>query len=197
MPKSLPFEGSIIALDIAKSTGVAEGRPGENPVLSTLKFEREFDNAPDIFGRGVRWMTQRFKAAPLPALVVVESIVPQYDKTIQSGLWGVFTGMARALEIPVLVAPIQTWRTQILGQGDLPGPMAKERAIELCYLLQWAKRGDKGFTHDAAEAACQWLWACQRVAPQIAQSAPFFMRVSIPKKKRPPGVAVFKQRGRR
>jgi hypothetical protein len=162
--------GTIIALDVAIRTGVAEGVPGNAPNIFSVNFGASGGSQPDIFAASVKWATRTFETTP-PGLLVIEGVVPQYNKTIQSGLCGIFIGFARANNVPVREAPVQTWRSFVLGNGRLPKREAKTRAIAACTQLGWPVKND-----DEAEAACIWLWACAQVAPKLAPRIPFFMR---------------------
>ena len=97
------------------------GEPGATPRLLTVSFQRL--DTYQIFARAMVWMGRLVReeaAAGRPiGLVVIEGLVPQYDKTLQCGLWAIFTGIAAVKEIPVIVAPIQTWRAFVLGSGKL------------------------------------------------------------------------------
>lgn len=166
------MEGSILAIDAAKRTGFAFGKPGAIPSLGFIDFGRPHDDAPDIFGRAVKWMARNC-AENQPALVVLENVVPQYDKTLQSGLWGVLAGIAAAKGIKVEVVAVQTWRAFVLGDGKLPKVKAKARAVSVVHQLGWA---EADVDHNAAEAGCQWLWACSRVAPRLLPQIPLFLR---------------------
>jgi len=110
-----------VALDAATRTGVCLGEPGATPRLLTVSFQRL--DTYQIFARAMVWMGRLVReeaAAGRPiGLVVIEGLVPQYDKTLQCGLWAIFTGIAAVKEIPVIVAPIQTWRAFVLGSGKL------------------------------------------------------------------------------
>jgi len=162
----------IMALDAALRTGVAIGEAGHAPVLDYVDFNRPHDQHPDIFGRAIKWMA-RTCVERTPALLVIEGVVPQYDKTIQSGLFAIFTGIAAAKSIEVMVAPIQTWRAFVLGDGKLPKAKAKQRAVSVVHQLGWAAAD---VDHNAAEAGCQWLWGCSQVEPKSVPRIPLFMR---------------------
>jgi len=170
--------GAILALDAATRTGVCEGAPGETPVLETVNFGKGGPEAPDLFGRAIVWITRRINDAasaerPI-CLIVIEGLVPQYDKTIQCGLWACLTGVAAVKQIPVIEAPIRTWRAFVLGSGKLNKLTAKARAINLTTQLGWDPK-----THDAAEAGCIWLWGCSQVAPKLTHRfEPLFLRRS-------------------
>jgi hypothetical protein len=167
--------GAILALDAATRTGVAQGAPGETPVLDTVSFKRELDDDFDIWARAQVWLIRRLNAAveadrPIE-LLVLEGLVPQYDKTIQCGIYACFGAVARNKRIPIMWAMPQTWRAVILGDGKLKTAVAKTRAVSVAAQLGWNPQG-----HDEAEAACLWLWACTKVAPRQVQRFPLFMR---------------------
>jgi len=85
-----------VALDAATRTGVCLGEPGATPRLLTVSFQRL--DTYQIFARAMVWMGRLVReeaAAGRPiGLVVIEGLVPQYDKTLQCGLWAIFTGIA-------------------------------------------------------------------------------------------------------
>ena len=178
--------GVILALDSATRTGAAWGEPGGTPKLETVNFGKPLigplrdvapkgDNEGDMFGRALVWITRKIDPAYEfgvdVKLIVIEGLVPQYDKTIQCGLWAVFCGVAATKNIPVVVAPIQTWRAFVLGDGRIKKEAAKTRAVQTVTHLGW-----EADSHDAAEAGCIWLWACSQVAPRLAPRIPLFMR---------------------
>jgi hypothetical protein len=162
---------AILALDIATRMGVAEGVLGAAvPSLYSIDFSRPKGEVEEIFGAATRWARKTFETLS-PKLVAIEGLVPKYDKTIQCGLWAIVRGVAAVNGIPVTVAPIQTWRAFVLGNGKLPKREAKTRAIAVCTQLGWRVRND-----DEAEAACIWIWACYQVEPRRAPKIPLFMR---------------------
>ncbi len=70
-----------------------------------------------------------------------------------------------------MTAHIGTWRSFVLGDGRLKKELAKTRAVQTVTRLGWDVD-----SHDAAEAACIWLWCCAQVAPDRAQRAePLFL----------------------
>jgi hypothetical protein len=161
---------SILALDSAKVTGVCEGIPGAKPLLETVNFARPHDDEFDIWARAQTWFIRRILASR-PGLILLEGLVPQFDKTLQCGIFSSFGGIARAKQIPILVAPVQTWRAAILGDGKLKKEVAKARALSICGSLGWSAPD-----HNAAEAAMQWLYACSKVEPKSVPRIPLFMR---------------------
>jgi hypothetical protein len=162
--------GVILALDAATRTGVCEGIPGDTPRLEAVNF--------GTTGKGDEFdlwaAAQRFAARRLDApvrLLILEGLVPQYDKTLQCGIYGIIGAVARIRNIPILTVMPQSWRATVLGDGKLNRAKAKARALWLCGQLGW-----KPQTDDDAEAACIWLWGCMQVAPRFAPQLPLFMR---------------------
>jgi hypothetical protein len=163
--------GPILSLDQAIKTGVCFGEPGATPELETVNFGgRDHDDEFDIWARAQIWLIRRI-ADCRPALITLEGLVPKWDKTIQCGIYSVFGGIARNKSIPIMVTSVQAWRLHVLGDGKLKKEIAKARAVALCGQLGWAPDG-----HDEAEAACQWLYACSRVAPRLVPRIPLFLR---------------------
>ncbi len=185
MPAVFYEGGEILALDSATHTGVCQGEPGcEEPVLEVVDFGRELDDPFDVWSRAQLWLIRRLIAAqshgrPIK-LVVIEGLVPQYtpvrsgpdadaatgNKVLQIGIYAMFGAVARNKGIPVMRAPISTWRAFCLGNGRMKGQLAKKLSVEKVKQLGW--KLPKPPNHDAAEAAMQWLWACSQVDPRRA-----------------------------
>ena len=167
-------DGVILALDPASTTGYAVGATNVNtPFLGSVKLRHdETDENADIFGRAFFWISELI-AINAPALVAIEPPVPPGNMwgstnfrttAISLGLNGIYLGCANAKHIPVLTAPIFTWRKHFLGAGNakLPREEAKRAAVKQCRLLGWCAPDD-----DAAEAGGIWSWACGEAAIEI------------------------------
>jgi hypothetical protein len=183
--------GSILALDSASVTGVAIGEPGSDPFLEAVTFGgRDFDTDYDVWARAQVWLIRliaaRLEAGNPIGMLVIEQMVPQFtprredgapaqgtgDKSLQIGIFACLTAVAVNKSIPILVAPIRTWRAYCFGSGNMKKKMAKSMALETCSRLGWDVPD-----HNAAEAAMQWLWACSKVAPKSApRLEPLFLR---------------------
>ena len=167
--KPIPANGYVLALDPATKTGYAIGRPKEKPMLATVDLGDEFATHDDIFRRAHYWLAGVLKAQR-PDLFVIEDVVPpsaiqgrttHSGSVISVGLSGIFIGMAGAHGIPVLRAPISTWRKCFLGHGNLPREKAKLAAMRQCRTLGWPYKDD-----NAAEAGGIWFWGCGQIMPQ-------------------------------
>jgi hypothetical protein len=171
--------GTILALDVAKRTGVADGVPGTDPTLSFIDFGgREFDDQADAFSRVVVWLARRLRDDP-PAAIALERPVPIHDSSLQAGMRGIILGIARSKNVRVIEAGIGEWRKYFLGVGNMKGPIAKRECVRLCTRLGWhVPRLSSGgpFDHNAAEAGGLWLWACAQLAPtQTCRHEPLFV----------------------
>ncbi|MDZ5448909.1 hypothetical protein [Labrys sp. ZIDIC5] len=167
----MAFDGDIIALDVSSSrTGIARGRPGQIPVLTSQEFtglgQGVTADHTMAFGQCLRWCAAEF--AIKPALVVLEApLVRSGDKDGQNrailllGLTAVVRSAANSRSIRCELAHVGTWRKYMLGNGNLPGADAKRRAMAICKQI-----GMPAKNHDEAEACGVWLWACGKFAKQ-------------------------------
>jgi len=158
--------GIVLAIDPATRTGVASGRPGTTPLLTTIDLAREFDDYEDIFGRAITWFSGKLDDGP-PELVIIEGLVPaknHANAVTAIGLHAIFAGLARARKVPVRFAPVSSWRKYFLGVGKMEGARAKAECVRLCRQLGWDPPD-----HNAAEAAGIWLFGCSLLAPAVTQ----------------------------
>jgi hypothetical protein len=81
------------------------------------------------------------------------------------GLFGIFCGIVRCKSIPLLPAPVATWRKHFLGRGRLASDVAKAQAMKRCKQLGWTAAD-----HNGAEAAGIWSWACAQQATLFARA---------------------------
>lgn len=173
--------GDVLALDLASKTGVAEGRLGEIPRLTTIDFRGD-DGLPGLYGRATLWMAQKVRDNR-PDLVVIEKPVPpssakgytNHDTTmITIGMFGIVCGIISCKSIRLEVAPISTWRKHFIGKGNHPGIIAKQLALQRCQLLGW-----KASDHNSAEAGGIWDWACATYMGQIPKMLHLFGERSL------------------
>ncbi len=173
---------TILAIDPATRTGLAEGAPGSVPRLTIKNFRGDPTDAPeDIFQRVTFFFASRLRDEPLPTHVFIEAPVPpsgivgatNHNTTlITIGIYAIVVGIVRCKHIPIHRAPIGSWRKYFLGKGNLSGAEAKRRAAEVCRLLAWDAPD-----HNAAEAAGIWAWGCAQIAPELApRIEPLFVR---------------------
>lgn len=80
-------------------------------------------------------------------------VTPNASQTILWKIEGAIRGIAALCECPTLAVPPKTWRATILGDGSLPGEVAKTRAKQICMQL-----GIPIKSVDEAEACCVGLY---------------------------------------
>jgi hypothetical protein len=161
----------IIGIDPATNTGVCAGKVGKTPVLSAHRWRvAKRDPLEDLLGRALFFMADLLRTNT-PDVVAIEPPIrvsggdTSYDTMVLThSLYAVFAGCVRARGIQLLRADVRTWRRYFLGAGNLKGEVAKRESVRLCGHLGW-----EAPTHDAAEAAGIWLWACSIVSPKTAQ----------------------------
>lgn len=158
-------DGVILAIDPSgRGTGIAEGKPGDKPILETAIFANDdMDGPTEIFGRAAAYFTRRLTLTSAHVLAIETPLVV-HNALIVVGIYGIIVGLARAHGMFVMPVTINTWRKFALGSGRLDGQTAKREAMKLCKQLKW-----QAVDHNSAEAACIFLWASSQRAPKIAQ----------------------------
>lgn len=162
----------ILALDLATKTGVADGRPGEIPILSTVSFGGRDDDHLDVCAHALKWIALRL-ADDRPDVVYIEAPMPvgaamRGNSSASSivrlnTLYGIFGAAAMLKAIRVQPLDVQDVRKAFLGNGRLKSDEAKRRAHRMARLIGWAPR-----TLDEADAAALWWLASWREAPTLA-----------------------------
>ena len=173
----------LLSLDIATSTGVAEGRVGEAPRFETLRFGKDEDEHEEAFTRALAWIAQRLNSDPRPDAVFVEApmnpgvFVGKYnpakgkvemttnpETTIRlMGLWAIIAAAVRLKGIRYERIDVRTARKDFLGNGGLKRDEAKRRAFEMCKLIGWSPT-----TRDEGDAGCIHYYGSALLAPRLA-----------------------------
>jgi hypothetical protein len=158
------IDGDIIALDIAKQAGIAIGRPGQRPTLSTRRLAKwEGATLDEAYGAALDWCVELL--AFKPSLIVIEAPLPGHagrrteDVALAFGLQAIVRGAARNRGVRVELGNIGVWRKFVLGHGNLPSAEAKSRTLATCRRLGWSPAN-----LDEADAAGLWIWACAEFA---------------------------------
>lgn len=166
----MEFTGTILALDVASTMGLCEGRPGETPCFDVIRLARPDDDPQDVFARAIKWAADRMYAAKPDRLYIeapTQSLVMGGRTNARTililyGLYATIAGVARAKGVMVREGKVQTIRKHFIGHGNLKGPEAKRKVAETCRMLGWAPPNN-----DAADAGALWHWACSQVAPKL------------------------------
>ena len=160
----LYFGGPIMALDTASQSGIALGRPGDAPVLKTVRFRDSEDTIEHTWGRVTKWAVRELKEAK-PECIFVEThppIIKSYDANlIQIGIWSIIVGIADARGIRCYRAPVNDIRAHFIGSRRYKRDIAKQRTMDVCLQL-----GFNPANFDESDAVAAWHYGCFRVAPE-------------------------------
>jgi hypothetical protein len=180
----------ILALDVATTTGIAEGEVGSIPSLWSEKFKtsKEDDHA-DVFGRCLKWMANRLderNGQRKPDAVYIEApltpgapgVKTNSDTTLRLiGMWGALAGAVKCKRgIVYREASVQQVRRVFIGHGtvDGGGQEAKRRVMAMCRLLNWSPNDD-----NAGDAAALWHYAGTRHAANYTAIITPMMQSSV------------------
>jgi hypothetical protein len=169
------FTGEILALDLsAKRTGVAEGRPGEQPRLYSAPFHAKDDDHRAVFGKALKWLGERMKVS-VPAVIAIEGRIntawghTNADTTLLlCGLWGLTAAASWNKGTAWRAPKVHEVRKHFIAHGGaLAGEIAKDLVGQRCRELGWSPPN-----HDSADAAAVWHWTLAQYRPDLAAPAP-------------------------
>lgn len=158
--------GSILGLDFSKkSTGIAFGRPGERPVLSTVSFAKwEGASLDEAASAIIRWLPELL-GTYRPDMVVLEAALPpaaSRDETsarLALGADFMIRGACHIRRVRFATVHRGTWTAFYLGKGNLKSAEAKARSLAVARGVGLEPRNA-----DEADAAGIWFWACAEFA---------------------------------
>lgn len=162
-----------MALDLASTTGVAEGRAGETPRLYSMRFVKPHDDHPAVFGRALGWLAEHIEDV-IPDVVFIEApmtpgapgIKTNPETTLRLiGLWGALSGECAYRGIMCRCVSVQTVRKGFIGAGRVEGggQEAKRRAFDMCRLLGWSPTD-----RDSSDAGALWWHGVTKVRPKLS-----------------------------
>lgn len=150
---------SVLSIDFSKSTGVAFGRRGEVPLLTTEKFGQWDKATIDEISRGVLQWIPGALALYKPDLVVIEAALPpskgrgMNDARIALGGDFLIKGQCSLAGVRCFEIHNKTWKAFILGNGNLPSADAKRRSMLIAAEFGLTPRND-----NESDAFCIWLY---------------------------------------
>ena len=175
----------IAAFDLATSTGVCWGTPGQTPQFETWDLRKAGEGRPQrlfLLMSHVRiFLLLRPTASVVyeaPQPMAVMSRVGATDQTIGllRGAVGVLEATCAEYGRPVEAIPVQDARGAVLGWRTSRKPKGKKKSDTKARVFR--EVGYHGLcpkTEDEADAAVLWLYACARINPRVAlQMTPLF-----------------------
>lgn len=152
--------GMYIGLDLAYNTGVAIGRPGERPALSTLNLRIRKQREGEVFYNSLCELRNTFEEFE-PVEVFVEAPIhgKKADKIATRefliGLRAIAYAAAFSSGSGVCQFQVSTIRKHFIGIGNLPRAEAKRAVMVRCKQLGWIADDD-----NQADAAAVWDYGC-------------------------------------
>lgn len=162
---------SILALDVATTTGWAFGRVGDRPLSGATTFGRKNGCEEDIWFDALKFINDRLIVLQ-PDMVAIEAPM-QGGKSSQASI-GLLLGLQAVIRTAVRarrpsiahLVHCQSARKFFIGHGNLPGKEAKQRVKDRCVAIGWLTVEDATF--DKADALCVWAFAAGLADPAYA-----------------------------
>ena len=172
------FEGRVLALDLATTTGWCFGAPGSIPRFGHLRFAPTGASRALIYRNFRRWLEEKWNVrGQQPDVIVYElPAVP----SIMAGKTNIDTiklliGLGEHLEewcrdkVELREARVADVRTHFIGR-NMKSAMAKQATFDQCRMLGWDVKN-----FDEADAAALWDYQICWLNPRIAaHSTPLF-----------------------
>lgn len=163
------MNGGILFLDIATTTGWAEGLPGDRPVSGKLRLAPEGSKPAAIFGGMLAFLGARLSAFRYRMIVYEAPMDPRHMKTnintarVLLGLPAVVEAVAHQTgHHAIREANVHDVRKHLLGGRPAKGDAKREVIASLRGL------GFDPADDNEADAIAGWLYAAAQVDPKAA-----------------------------
>jgi len=165
------FEGRVLALDLATTTGWAFGAPGSNPLCGHIRFAKPGSPRALVYRALRTWLEERWNVRDeQPDAIVYEAPMQamlMHGKTNIATL-RLLGGLTEHLEewaldrVPLYEATVSSVRIHFLGR-NYESKLAKRLTFERCKMLGWDVA-----TTDESDAAALWDFQCGWLNPRLA-----------------------------
>lgn len=171
LTKLTKFTGTILALDLATTTGFAWGKPGKPPHFGHIRFAKLGAERARIHRNFRDWMQTRWNVRDhQPELVVYESPA---SPMIMMGRTHISTiklliGLCEHLEefcfekFELREASVGQVRAHFIG-GNFKSAVAKQMTVDRCLQLGWMVTND-----NEADACALWDYQVACIRPDLA-----------------------------
>lgn len=174
----MTFTGTVLALDLATTTGFAVGEPGSAPKCGHIRFGKPGTSRAAIYRTYRHWLGDAWgQREAIPDLIVYESPavgMHMGGKTNVETL-KLLSGLAEHLEewcynvTELREASVSQVRSHFIGQ-NVKAAIAKPLVFERCVELGWSVS-----TTDESDAAALWDYQCCWLRPDLAaKTTPLF-----------------------
>ena len=155
----------LLFLDIATDMGVAEGDPGDAPLLWTVTLGRPGDSFQTRMARATGWAIDKVMKAP-PDICWLEAPVraggmtgatTAHTQAILQGYVAVIMGAFSYRRIPIEQVGVSKIRKFVIGKGNLKGDRAKAEVDRVC-----RAEGFRPRNLNESDAWAGWRWAAAK-----------------------------------
>jgi hypothetical protein len=170
------YHGTVMALDLATTTGFAWGRPRENPQFGHTRFALAGWERAKTYRAFRKWLDDTVHFKKVDLIVYESPAVP----SIMSGKTNIDTiklliGLAEHLEewahgfVELREASVSQVRTHFIGR-NFKAQIAKPMVFDKCHSFGWMCE-----TNDESDACALWDYQCAWLDPQHAvKNTPMF-----------------------
>lgn len=152
---------SILAVDFSRSnTGIAFGRTGEKPILSSKKFAAwEYASIGEIGASVLIWINDLTLVYKPDILIIEAALAPAASRDQMSARYALGADfMIKAAcclrKIRCEEVAVGTWRAWLFGNGRMGSAQAKALGMKMC-----RDQGLEPKNNDESDAGCVWFWA--------------------------------------
>jgi len=171
---------TILALDLASTTGWAVGEPGGDPSHGSIRFASPGASHEAVFAAALKWMSD-ICASRTPTLVVWEAPMPTSfsrgnsnvnTTSLLFGLPAVIGAVAYLRQIfDLRKADTKDVRNHFIGMNPKRAK-AKPMVMRQCRAMGWQVEDD-----NEADALATWHYMCSLIEPKLAmRPTPLFAR---------------------
>jgi hypothetical protein len=163
---------TILALDLATTTGWCVGTPGGKPVYGSTRLGSPGATSGEVFAGFLAWLVDMIRVHD-PRVVVYEAPLPpshMRGKTNVNtarrlmGLPAIAEAVAYRMRVPVILeATVSDVRQHFIGKRTLPGAEGKLAVKLRCQMLGYSPPDD-----NASDALALWDYTCALRNPKIA-----------------------------
>ena len=172
------FEGRVLALDLATTTGFAFGAPGSIPQCGHIRFASLGSSRAKVYRHFRSWLEQRWNVRNhQPDLIVFESPMQGMMLAGRTNIESLkmLGGLAEHLEewcyekVELREASVSQVRSHFIGK-NMKSELAKRYTFQRCKQLGWPVE-----TTDESDACALWDYQCCWLNPRLAvHTTPLF-----------------------
>jgi hypothetical protein len=173
---------TILALDLATTSGWAYGPPGATPTSGSIRFASAGASHEAIFASAVEWTTQVCDSRRPDVIVWEAPLATSFKRgSTNASTTALLYGLPAVVGTAayccgyynLLKADTRAVRLHFIGKNPRR-IIAKRMVIEQCKAMGWSPKDD-----NEADALATWHYTCSLIEPALAlQTKPMFQRTT-------------------